>query len=111
MKPEEMAKVKEILEKLDPVIHKHLTKLIANEGISVALSVITNVSTTLLATAVLIVEKHEGNLDDFMAVTLAETKAKYNFAHATDKTSKLLNKVMGVKSDTFTCNPINPTKH
>jgi hypothetical protein len=46
-----------------------------------------------------------------MAVTLAETKAKYNFAHASDKTSKLLNKVMGAKSETFTCNPINPTKH
>ena len=111
MKPEEMQKVKEILEKLDPVIHRHLYKLIGNEGLSVALSVITNVSTTLLATAVLIVEKHEGNLDEFMSVTLAETKAKYNFAHATDKTNKLLSKVMGVSADTFTCNPINPTKH
>ena len=111
MKPKEMQKVKDILEKLDPVIHKHLTKLIAAEGITVALSVITNVATTLLATSVLIVEKHDGDLEEFMAVTLAETKAKYNYAHATDKTSKLLNKVMGVKADTFTCNPINPTKH
>ena len=111
MKPEEMQKVKDILEKLDPVIHKHLTKLIAAEGVSVALSVITNIATTLLATSVLIVEKHEGDLDEFMSVTLAETKAKYNYAHATDKTSKLLNKVMAVKSETFTCNTINPTKH
>ena len=111
MKPKDMQKVKDILEKLDPVIHKHFTKLIAAEGVSVALIVITNIATTLLATSMLIVEKHEDDLEEFMAVTLAQTKDKYNYAHSTDKTSKPLNKVMGVKADTFTCNPINPTKH
>ena len=111
MTEKEIERVKELLDRLDPIMHKHFQKVLDKDGLNVALSLITNCSTTLLAMAVLIVEKHEGNLDDFMTVMLAETKAKYNFAHATDKTNKLLNRVMGVSTQPFTCNPINPTKH
>jgi len=109
MRAEEAELVKEILERVDPMIHRRLNKLIEQHGINVGLSVVTNMATSFVALAVMIVERHGGNVDEFMSVLLSETREKYDLAHATDKTQKLLMKVMAVDPKSYTCSP--PTKH
>jgi len=107
MMPEEEIKiVKELLERLDPVIHRQLNKVFAKHGTNVGLSLVTNMATSFIALAVMIVERHDGDVDEFMSVLLHETKEKYDIAHATNKTQQILDKIMKVKPGSNTCRPM-----
>jgi hypothetical protein len=109
MNEKEMEKVKELLESLDPIIHKHINKITDQYGLNVSLSLITNVATSFIALAVMIIERHDGNVDEFMSVLLREAKVKYDLAHSINKTNILLDRFMHPKAGGFTCTP--PTKH
>lgn len=107
---EDVKKVGEILERLDPIVNRFFHQMMDRHGHDVCLSVAANISTTLLTLSILIIERRGGDIDPFIKLMLAEVKSKFDNAHAYKATEDLLAKMtLSPKSGWDTC--IAPTKH
>jgi hypothetical protein len=109
---EDIVKVGELLQRVDPLIQKYIHQIMDRHGHDVCLSVAANISTTLMTLAILIVERRGGDIDPFVQMMMKEVKGKFDNAHASHATQELLSKIMtlGPSANWNTCRP-PPTRH
>lgn len=98
-----------MLVKLDPIIERHLDKLVKNHDMAFAICIMTNVATSLLATAVVIHEDNGYNVEDFMSIALLSLKEKYRQSKSQVETHNLLDRIMSSVPGSHQGK--NPTKH
>ena len=100
--------VTEILQRIDPIMYRYVSKLLKAYGSDVTMSVSANIATTFVCFSVLIVERSGADVDAFMSVLLKEVKNKYDMAHAGVETHDLLQKIMkGNPGINTTCSPLH----
>jgi hypothetical protein len=80
----EEERIIQIMEKLDPLLHRYLRNRI-DESATIGLSVAANMITTLNTIAILIVERSGGDVDSFMHNLMEMTRDKVHYAKATGK--------------------------
>lgn len=109
MTEDEIKKAYELLIKLDPIVERHITKLADNYGMGLMLLVITNIATSLLATAVVIEEEHGSDIEHYMSSMLSNLKGKYHQSKSQVETLRLMDKMMQTIPGSH--QGANPTKH
>ena len=98
-----------MLTRLDPIIQKHLEKIVKDHGVIFAMCIITSVATTLLATAVIVHEDNGLDTETFMMIALRGLRDKYGESKSQMETHDLLDRMM--KSVPGSHQNNNPTKH
>ena len=83
-----------MLTRLDPILQKHLEKIAKDHGVIFAMCIITNVATTLLATAVVVHEDNGMNTETFMTIALQSLRDKYRQSKSQIETHNLLDRLM-----------------
>lgn len=104
---DEMQLSKEILDRLAPLMHRYLEKTLRQHGGTVSLSVAANISTSLMAYALTIVESHGGNVDEFVNVMMQETKNKFDSSIAELEATRLKIRLMAIDPSNYTCRPLH----
>ena len=102
-------KALKMLMRLDPIIQKHLDKVVRDHGVTFAMCIITNVATALLATAVVVHEDNGMNTETFMTIALQSLRDKYRQSKSQIETHNLLDRLM--KSVPGSHQNNGPTKH
>jgi len=98
-----------MLVKLDPIIQRHLEKLVHNHDMAFAICIITNIATSLLATSIVIHEDNGLDIDDYMKLVLLSLQEKYNQSKSQVETHNLLDRIMSSVPGSHQGD--NPTKH
>lgn len=98
-----------MLTRLDPIIQKHLEKIVKDHGAAFAMCIITNIATALLATAVVVHEDNGLNTETFMTIALQSLRDKYRQSKSQIETHNLLDRLM--KSVPGSHQNNDPTKH
>lgn len=76
----EIARVGEILDRLEPVVQRHISRMIDAEGSNITLSVSSNIATSMIVMSLLMIHERGGDVDQFMKVVLHEIKGKFDEA-------------------------------
>ena len=77
---DEIRQVKMILTRLEPIVQRHLDKMIDEHGTNVTLSVSSNLATSMLAMCMLIIMRSGGNVEQFMEIMAGEINEKIKSA-------------------------------
>jgi hypothetical protein len=81
---DEIRRVKMILTRLEPIVQRHLDKMIDEHGTNVTLSVSSNLATSMLAMCMLIIMRSGGNVEQFMEIMGGEINEKIKSALRVD---------------------------
>jgi hypothetical protein len=77
---DEIKRVKMILTRIEPIVQRHLDKMIDEHGTNVTLSVSSNLATSMLAMCMLIIMRSGGNVEQFMEIMAGEINEKIKSA-------------------------------
>lgn len=105
MEDKEMEQVVAICKRLEPIIHRFIEDLLEKNGGNVAISVVSNLSTSFMAQAITMMEMRGADVDQFVTVLMHETKAKYTTAKAQVESELAIHKMMTAGNDT--CRPLH----
>lgn len=105
MDDKEMDRVMHICRRLEPIIQKFIISLLDKDGDNVAISVVSNISTSFMAQAITMIEAKGGDVDQFVTILMHETKNKYTAAKAQVESELALQKMMTAGRDT--CRPLH----
>ena len=71
--------------RLEPFLHNLIIRKLKHHNPTVALSVATNMATTLLTMAIMMVEKNGGDIDSFLNIFMETTYANYQVKKKIDQ--------------------------
>lgn len=72
----DIAKVARIMDRMAPRVERYMRELIEKDGHSVAMSVATNISTSVLAYVLIKVENHGSNAEKFLEMMIQDICSK-----------------------------------
>lgn len=105
MEDKDIERVTQILQRLDPIVNRFISNMLDKDGDTVAISVVSNLATTFMAHAIIMIEARGGDVDQFVKVLMHETKNKYEVARSQVNTELVLHKMMTAGRDT--CRPLH----
>lgn len=91
--------VVETCERLDKIMTRYVAKLSRDRDTSVAISIVTNMATTVLANALAMMATHGKDLDPIMDTVLQATFNKYKMISADIEAAEVLSKIMSASKD------------
>lgn len=100
-------KVLAILDALEPVIKNKILGLIEDQGAEIALSVVSNVATSLLCTSMMMANSKEWDVNNYMSLLIEETIKKYQTFTLKMASDQVINKAKFGDGDPYTCKPLN----
>ena len=101
MKQDDVKTVMRILRRVEPIIQRHLLKLIDDYSTDVYLSVVSNLATSMMANGITMVDIKGGDVQQFVDVLMSEIAGKHQAATSAVETEALILKVKG----SSTCQP------
>lgn len=105
MEKEQVWNIVELCRRLEPIIERFLENTVAKYGPEVTMNVLTNISTSMMAHAILLAEVQNGNTDQFSEILMAEVRRKYVEALSQMETDFALHKMITAGHDT--CRPMH----
>lgn len=105
MEDEEIKRVVDICQRLEPILHRFIEGLVTRDGANVTISVISNLGTTFMAQAITMIEARGGDVDQFVKILMVEVKNKYDVGSSQIKAEGVLSKMMSGGPDT--CRPMH----
>ena len=105
MDEKEMLRVVRLCRRYDRLMQKAIMRLLDKFGADVAVSVVSNMSTTMLAQAITMIDAKGGNVDQFVSILMHETKNKFDAAASAVKTERVLTNMM--QAPNLTCRPLH----
>lgn len=103
---DEVAKVAEIMKRLDPVITKFLTNTVKDHGPNVSVSVGINIATSMIATSLMLLHEKGADVDAFMEVVLKEIRHKYDHLYAAASVNGVISAAT-ISAGYNTCTPLH----
>ena len=100
-------KVLAILAALEPLIKDKITEMIDDHGAEIALSVVSNVATSLLCTSMMMVNSRDWDVNHYMELMIEETVKKYQTFTLKMASDQVINKAKFKNDDPFTCKPLH----
>lgn len=104
MDEQDMSDVIELCNRLSPMIHRLITRLIQDHGEAVAMSVVCNISVSMAAQAMLIANYMGGDEQLMLSVMSGEARNRFSVLHSAHQADSLMARAMSGS----TC---SPTKH
>lgn len=91
MEEAEIKKVIEHCERLEFLALKYFKRMAQKDGLNVTISVMGNISTTLLGNVFAIIDAEEGNVDQMIGIFIHEMMSKFKEGSAEVKANKMIN--------------------
>ena len=104
---QEIERVRNIMERVEPLMQRYLAQVIDREGKNVGLSVASNLATTLMAYSLVMVAMQEGSADGFMDIMIKEIIDKFEFTKAKIAATNAVMKAMGPRYGGDTCQTLH----
>lgn len=103
---DEVAKVGEIMKRVDPLITKYLANTIKQHGANVGMSVGINMATSMIATSLMLLNHKGADVDAFMEVVLREIRHKYDHLYAAASVNGVISAAT-ISAGYNTCTPLH----
>ena len=105
MEKEQVWNTVELCRRLEPIIERFLEKTATQYGPEVTMNVLTNISTSMMAHAILLADVQNGNTDQFREILMTEVRRKYMEALSQMEADIALHKMISAGNDT--CRPLH----
>ena len=105
MQDKQINDVIEICKRLEPIIQRFVAKLIDDYDPNVTISVLSNISTGLMANVITMVDVKGGDIEQFGMILMAEVHAKHTACMSKVETEEILLRLRSAGQDT--CRPLH----